>query len=110
MNRQRKLIEQLLKSWSQDHCHNFIVADYDLTEEAMNKTQSHFTWIIREGHANIDLLGLADRLEMFLHSQKQKRNPDGMICQKCKNFQPFAEGNQTDGSLICYSCIKNPYI
>ena len=107
MTRQRNLIEQLLKSWAADHCDAFTIADYQLTEEAMKTTQGHFSWVVKEGHANIDLLGLADRLEMFLHSQKQRRNPDGMICQKCKNFYQFAEGNQTDGSLICYSC-SNP--
>lgn len=106
MTRTRKLIEQLLKSWAQGHCHDYTVADYNLNEEAMKTTQSHFTWIIREGHANIDLLTLADQLEMFLYSQKMPRNPDGMICQKCKNFFQYAEGNQTDGSLICYSCLN----
>lgn len=34
---------------------------------------------------------------------------DGMACKICKEFFPFAEGNQPDGTLICYSCRQNPY-
>lgn len=32
---------------------------------------------------------------------------DGCTCAKCKQYYPFAEPNQSDGSLICYSCRKN---
>jgi translation elongation factor P/translation initiation factor 5A len=34
---------------------------------------------------------------------------DGMACKVCKEFYPYAEGNQEDGTLICYSCRQNPY-
>lgn len=29
---------------------------------------------------------------------------DGCRCTKCGNFYPYAEPNQEDGTLICYSC------
>ena len=29
---------------------------------------------------------------------------DGMNCNKCRNFYQYAESNQPDGTLICYSC------
>lgn len=29
---------------------------------------------------------------------------DGCTCKKCKEFFPYAEPNQEDGSLICYAC------
>lgn len=29
---------------------------------------------------------------------------DGCICIKCKVFVPYAEPNQEDGTMICYSC------
>lgn len=29
---------------------------------------------------------------------------DGMHCTKCKQFFPYAESNQPDGSLKCYKC------
>lgn len=28
----------------------------------------------------------------------------GMACKKCKEFYSYAEANQPDGTLICYSC------
>lgn len=34
---------------------------------------------------------------------------DGMACRICKEFFPYAEGNQSDGTLICFSCRQNPY-
>jgi hypothetical protein len=34
---------------------------------------------------------------------------DGMTCQICKDFYPYARGNQEDGTLICFSCRQNPY-
>jgi len=34
---------------------------------------------------------------------------DGMICSGCKKFYYMAEANQSDGTLICYSCRTNPY-
>lgn len=36
--------------------------------------------------------------------KKSKRDPDGCACKKCKEFYQFAEPNQEDGTLICYSC------
>ena len=34
----------------------------------------------------------------------KKKNKDGETCKKCKEFYPFAEPNQEDGTLVCYSC------
>lgn len=39
---------------------------------------------------------------------KSKDDRDGCDCVKCKEFYPFAEPNQEDGTLICYSC-RNGY-
>lgn len=36
----------------------------------------------------------------------KKQNKDGCNCKKCKEFYPYAEPNQDDGTLICYSCRK----
>jgi hypothetical protein len=35
---------------------------------------------------------------------KKKDNRDGCDCKKCKEFFPYAEPNQEDGTLICYRC------
>ena len=32
---------------------------------------------------------------------------DGMICMTCKNYYPFVEPNQKDGSFMCYKCRNN---
>lgn len=36
----------------------------------------------------------------------KKVNKDGCRCTKCKEFYPYAEANQNDGTLICYPCRK----
>lgn len=34
---------------------------------------------------------------------------DGMACKICHEFYSYAEPNQKDGTLICFSCRGNPY-
>lgn len=34
----------------------------------------------------------------------KKNNKDGCHCKKCKEYFPYAEPNQDDGSLVCYAC------
>lgn len=38
--------------------------------------------------------------------EEKKINKDGCRCKKCKEFYPFAQANQEDGTLICYVCRK----
>lgn len=108
--RERRLLEQLVKSWAQDHTDQYNIADYTATETGMSNTEGHLTWVVREGHANLDLLSLVDRIEVFLINRRQSKQLDGMYCQKCHSFVEFAEPNQDDGSMICYSCRSNPYV
>lgn len=107
MTRNRLLLEQLVKSWAQDHTDAYIIADLNPTEEAMKATEGHLTWVVRQGHVNIDLLSLLDRLEVFIENRRNPKHPDGMFCNKCQVFYQYAESNQIDGSMICYSC-RNP--
>ncbi len=109
VTRERRLLEQIIKQWAQDHTPAYEIADYTTGEAAMKKTEGHFLWAIQEGHAGIDLLALADRFELFLENRRNRKHPDGMLCDKCKSFYEFAEPNQSDGSMICYSCRHNPY-
>jgi hypothetical protein len=40
-----------------------------------------------------------------VHSKvREPGEMDGCVCNKCHNFYPYAEPNQEDGTLICYSC------
>lgn len=34
---------------------------------------------------------------------------DGVCCSQCDEFYAMAEGNQEDGTLICYLCRQNPW-
>jgi hypothetical protein len=34
---------------------------------------------------------------------------DGTHCAHCSKFYQYAVANQSDGTLICYSCRENPY-
>jgi hypothetical protein len=61
-------------------------------------------------------LGIDKRFlnENIIHIQENmianiRSRLDGMVCSICKEFYPFASGNQKDGTLICYSCRQNPY-
>ena len=110
MTRERKLLEQLVKAWAQNHTDSFTIADYDTTDQAIANTSGYFTWVIREGHANIDLMSLVDQIELFLDSRRRHKYADGMYCVNCGNFHEYAEPNQEDGSMICYSCRSNPYV
>lgn len=35
---------------------------------------------------------------------EKKKDSSGCLCKKCKEFYDFAEPNQEDGTLICWSC------
>lgn len=109
MKRDRDLLLLLLKSWAQDHDYNYQINDPNDGEEGLNNTAAFFSWLIQEKKTNIDLLSLLDRLEIFMENRRSKKHPDGMYCKKCQNFYQYAEPNQHDGSLLCYSCRKNPY-
>jgi hypothetical protein len=109
VTRDRRLLEQLIKQWAQNHTSEYEVADYAANEQAMSNTSGFFTWVVREGHVNIDLMSLADLIEDWMETRRKRKHPDGMLCKKCSVFFEFAEPNQEDGSLICYSCRNNPY-
>jgi hypothetical protein len=34
---------------------------------------------------------------------------DGCSCEKCREFVPMAESNQSNGTFVCYSCRMNPF-
>src|SRR5258706_343146 len=67
-----------------------------------------FSWIIKQTDSNINLISLLDRLELYVLNVKNKKYPDGHFCKKCQLFYPFAETNQPDETLICWSC-RNKY-
>lgn len=109
VTRDRRVLEQLIKQWAQDHTADYIVADYSASNEGLEKTQGFFNWVIKENHAAINLFALADLMESFFESRRKERGSDGLLCSNCKQFYDFAEPNQPDGSLICYACRTNPY-
>lgn len=37
-------------------------------------------------------------------AEEKKKDSDGCTCKKCKEYFPYAEPNQEDGSLVCYGC------
>lgn len=37
-------------------------------------------------------------------AEAKKKNKDGCDCKKCKEYFPYAEPNQDDGTLVCYKC------
>lgn len=110
MTKNRKLLIQLLKNWAQDHDHNFIIADGDVTEVSLNRTAGHLTWLVQKNNSGINLADLLDRLELMMNHKNTNPFSDGMFCKKCNNFFQYAESNQDDGSLICFGCKNNPYI
>jgi hypothetical protein len=110
MSRNRNLLAQLLKEWAQEHNPGYQIIDPDTTDQGIINTSSYLTWVVKDGDFNIDLLGLLSRLEQFIDTQQNRKSPDGMFCRSCQAFYNFAEPNQDDGTLLCYSCRQNPYI
>lgn len=41
--------------------------------------------------------------------EKLKSIGSGLSCKSCQNFYPFAEANQPDGTLTCWSCKQYPF-
>lgn len=40
----------------------------------------------------------------YAEVKAKSKSEDGCHCKKCRNFSPYAEKNQPDGSFVCYSC------
>jgi hypothetical protein len=108
---ERLQLEQLIKSWAQDHTNSYIIADPKESDQGIINTGSFLTWLVQEKKANLDLLALVDRLELLLINKRQRKDKDvgGCFCKKCKDFFEYAEPNQEDCSLICYACRHKPY-
>lgn len=109
MSKDRAILAQLLKNWAQDHSHNFIIASDESGDEGVSQTGSFLAGVVQAENIGLDLVGLLDRLELYVDRIRGKVGLDGMFCRKCKSFYKYAEGNQPDGSLLCYSCRNNPY-
>lgn len=43
-------------------------------------------------------------IELALPVEKKKKESAGCKCKKCKEFYDYAEPNQEDGTLVCWSC------
>src|SRR5271157_3919359 len=37
-------------------------------------------------------------------AEVKAKKSDGCTCKKCREFYPYAEPNQKDGTLVCYGC------
>jgi len=96
MTHERSLLTQLLKSWAQDHHTGYTIAAPEEGDEGVQNTGGFLSWVVGERYANIDLLALLDRLELFANSIKTKKPPDGMFFKSCQGWQQFAEPNQSD--------------
>jgi hypothetical protein len=110
MSKERNVLAQILKSWAQEHDTNLQIASPEYGDEGVDKTSGFLSWVIKETDANLDLVNLLDRLEFYFINLKRRSYPDGMFCRKCRSFYKYAEPNQPDGTLLCYSCRTNPYV
>jgi hypothetical protein len=110
MSKERNVLAQILKSWAQEHDLNFQISSANSGDEGVDETSSFFSWLIKNTESNVDLVGLLDRLEFYVSNLKSKKLPDGLFCYKCRTFYKYAEPNQSDGTLLCYSCRSSPYI
>lgn len=105
---ERELLSKILKAWAQEHDANYQISNSDPTDEGLTKTGGYLSWLVRNGHANLDLLSLLDRLEIFMIN-RSKHTSSGLYCQKCGSYCPLSEPNQEDGGFVCYSCRNRPY-
>lgn len=110
MSKERDILAHIIKSWAQDHDNGYQIASLEYGDVGVIATNLSLTGLIKHTDANLDLLSLLDRLELYVLNVKNKKLPDGMFCGNCGIWYQFAEGNQEDGTLICYACRQNPYI
>src|SRR5271166_5207043 len=103
ITRDRLLIDQLIKAWAQGHNDGYIIADTHPSNEAMDITSGHLSWVVKEGYANLDLSALADRIELFVEHCRVHAFTEGMFCHQCGIFFQFAEPNLENGSFKCYA-------
>jgi hypothetical protein len=78
-------------------------------DQGIVNTGSHFSWVIKETDTDINLLSLLNKIDKYIENIRLRKGIDGMFCCKCQQFYEFAEANQEDGSMICYSCRQSPY-
>jgi hypothetical protein len=109
MSKERNVLSQILKSWAGEHDAAYQIASPEPGDEGVDTTAMSLSWVIKQTNANIDLVTLLDRLELYINNIKNKTYPDGMFCCNCQTFYQYAEPNQPDGTLLCYSCRANPY-
>ena len=105
-DKDRKALENIIKDWAQGHTSAFVISDNAEGNQGLFNTSGYLTWLVQHEHASLDLLSLVERLESYFNYKKKRNSIDGMFCCKCQNFFQFAEPNQKDNSLICYSCRK----
>ncbi len=110
MGKERNVLAQIIKSWAQDQDHGFQIESPEHGDDGVDATSLSLTSVIKHTEANLDLLQLLDRLELYVLNVKNRKLPDGMYCRNCRTWYQFAEPNQVDGTLICYSCRNNPYV
>lgn len=51
-----------------------------------------------------DYWGEGEFLSPIVPIEPPKKKSNGSTCVKCKEFNPYAEPNQKDGSFKCFSC------
>ncbi|KKN66651.1 hypothetical protein LCGC14_0469860 [marine sediment metagenome] len=75
------------------------------------------SWIIERDHLDdlfikrrfLGKMAAAIKRDKIIKAIRKDSNQDGMNCSKCKKFHHMAEANQSDGTLVCWSCRNKPY-
>lgn len=68
-------------------------------------TQLGFIWDEEDWESDYESENIPDTVRSDqIKPKRAPGDPDGMSCKSCKEFYPMAEPNQSDGTLICYSC------
>ena len=66
--------------------------------------QQSFTWIV----PNWQTVPITvDGITVDVSPEEKKKNSDGCVCIKCKEYYEFAVPNQVDNTLICWACRHN---
>lgn len=73
----------------------FFNTDYDLLAEMLADAEEAVETMIQNGILPDD---------PNAKTTKDTIKSEGLVCSKCKEFKPYAEPNQPNGSLICYYC------
>jgi len=97
-----------LVAWKDKEPHHFYAFKRDELQYKIDHTS-----VVMQSYDNYDrylwVMPANFLIEEVQPSTLRSPSANGLFCSKCSDYFPYAESNQSDGKLICYSCRQYPF-